>query len=249
MKVEQTARAFAQICKSNGFVQKKKTFYKLCGDGVLQIISAEEKRSPCRTSSTGSSGTPSKTLSISFDLYSIYDHIQAFKLIADSRIPRQFSPYDFYEDADCMADEPRTDYERMMERGFSLLETVTTQEALLDTIEKLSLAHDEVPYYDTDLCGLYLLNGKPKRAWELISGSFTHSWSAFQRTHERLRREDPAAYVKLESAKIDEFTPLVNLWYAILTDNQREIKRYTQENYARNMELLARYDILPCSGE
>lgn len=215
------------MCIAFGFAQKGKAFFRIVGDGVLQVIKCKYQRKiGCDI--------------ISIGLFSMYGYLQPQWLTATGCIPRYSIINCFYQNNIplCFAIQPQAQLDMLSSQVLPWLNSIDTQKELIRAITKLD------PRWNDQLkIGPYLACGEMNHAKKvlrelLIGNSF---WSAGCPQF----CEDPNGMLSL-NVEQGAHQPQA-LLEMISRENPAEIDAYLQANYTRNLAY-AKFCVKPVSA-
>lgn len=205
------------ICVAAGFVRKGKTFFRVWGDGVLQVIQYKYERVFC-----------SEVIVIG--LFSMYDDLQAQWFTARGAIPR-YSVVNCYEQSQMpqvFVPPIGAQIKMLQNRVMQWLNSIDTQKKLITAIRKLD------PRWNDNLkIGPYLACGESNHAKKVIKEiicQHNYAW------HRRMTMQD----VPTEKLLVD-FERGENRFHSLLDlinrGDMSQVDAYLKSNYDRNMRL------------
>lgn len=239
-----TARQFTDLCKSYGFKKLKANYFRCVGDGILQVISTQN-REYMSPNSPYYSSTNRKSNTVSLGFISMYSVIPEY-FFCEYGCAR-FCPANLYgrNCAGCEFMGIQEHYSAMLDKGFDLLNSMKTQKDLLDNAEILSKADSgHILYYQTEYCAPFLICGKPDEAFQLIAGRYTQNTTTFHLNFDSLiSAGNYDEYFQRMNELQSELAPFADLFYAILTKNNKKIEGFLRKNYQQNMQYAEKYQI------
>lgn len=204
------------MCIAFGFTQRGKAFFRIAGDGVLQVIKCKYQRKiGCDI--------------ISIGLFSMYGYLQPQWLTATGCIPRYSIINCFYQNNIplCFAIQPQTQLDMLSSQVLPWLNSIDTQKKLIRAITKL-----DPRWNDRLKIGPYLYCGEINHARKVIREILVNY--DFGNIRQQQYYEDSNGLLFLSTEK-DEDNPQV-LMDMISRDDLDEITAYLKDNYKRNME-------------
>lgn len=204
------------LCTTSGFTQKGKTFFRLVGDGVLQVVKCEYQRNL-------------RGDIISVGLFSMYGYMQPKWFTATGCIPRYSIISCLYQNNIPLtfAIPPQTQLDILEANVLPWLDTINTQKRLISAITKL-----DPRWYDSLKIGPYLACDEINHAKKVIRSILAQH--NFERTYRIKFCEDSQEMLILEPAQGDE--NLHSLLEMISRENLEEIDKYLKVNYERNIK-------------
>lgn len=208
-----------QLCIASGFTQKGKTFFRLVGDGVLQVIKCKYQRN------IGAD-------LISVGLFSMYSDLQPQWLTASGCIPRYSILSCFHGTLTpvTFAIPINTQLDMLESQVLPWLNSIDTQKKLIRAITQL-----DSRWNDRLKIGPYLACGELHHAKKVLREILaSHDFGNLQ---SRKLYEDPSGMLYLKKEQIAE-SPQV-LLDMISRGSADEIHAYLKTSYARNLEYAA----------
>ena len=204
------------LCVASGFAQKGKTFFRIVGDGVLQIIKCKYQRN------LGGD-------IISVGLFSMYGYLKPEWLTTTGSIPRYSIINCFYQNNIPLLFAPplQTQLDMLSSHVLPWLDTLDTQKKLIRAIAKL-----DPRWNDRIKIGPYLACGEINHAKKILREILAHY--DFGRISEKQYCEDSNGMLFL--SKEQEGDNPQALLEMIARENPEEIDNYLKKNYTRNME-------------
>ena len=239
-----TEREFCQMCISRGFSRLAPRFYARCtGDGVYQTIYTGLKKY-MDTDSPYYSKENRKSYCVSIGIRSVYSHYEEHVFIPGKDMGG-YSPADLYRK--CKYSGPfngiEEDYGYMEQVGFDVLDSIDTQEKLLewwDTVQVIDTGHR---IHDIHLVEPLLLCGKRHVAEYEISVSFIQGMDAYisylNRVESGIFSKDNAYEQRIWNSAGKQ----MDLWRWCVGRNKEELCKYIKQNYNRNMAWIQEYGI------
>lgn len=238
-----TEREFSKLCTSRGFARLATRFYARCiGDGVYQTIYTGFREYVDPPPANGSA-TSRKSYYISVGILSIYSNHQEFMFIpgrAPGNRPSQLLSKSRHIG---MFNGIEEEYAIMETAGFDILDTVDTQEAMLDLYEKIEVCDDGEVIHDLALAEPFLLCGRQKDAKIEISTSIAHCVSVYDSYTSRVEAGMQARDASYEQRIRDDLAHMMVLWNLCLGKRDPEIDEYIAENYHRNLAWIRKYGV------
>lgn len=205
-----------KICIASGFTQKGKTFFRLVGDGVLQIIKCKYQRN------LGGD-------IISIGLLSMYGYLQSKWFTASGSIPRYSIINCFYQNNIplILAVPLQTQLDMLDNQVLPWLDSIDTQKKLIRAITKL-----DPRWNDRLKIGPYLACGEMNHAKKVVREILAqHDLGRISRSQ---YCEDSNGLLILK--KEQEGDNLQALLEMITREDPDELNTYLKDNYARNMD-------------
>lgn len=205
-----------QLCIFSGFTSKGKTFFRIVGDGVLQIVKCKHQRSLQRDV-------------IYIGLLSMYDSLQPQWFTASGSIAR-YSIVNCYHQNNMplvFAVPIQTQIDMFCSKVLPWLDTIDTQKKLCRAINTLDRR-----WNDSLKIGPYLACGEVNHAKKVVREILAqHDFSRLQRIQ---YHEESSGERSLQRDQAD--TELQCLLEMIDRADVSEIESYLKANYLRNME-------------
>lgn len=204
-----------RICVTSGFVQKGNTFYRVRGDGVLQLIKHQYERA-------------FQSYFIYIGLFSMYGKLLP-RLFTDRGSIARYSVVNcFNQNAlpQICAPSLETQTAMLCGRVIPWLDTIDTQKKMVTAISRMDRRwNDDLKIWPYLACGE---SNHAKKVIREIIGQHSYAVSTRQGTQdyspnrvtEQVKRDDNALFELLE---------------LIDSANQAEINMYLQQNYERNL--------------
>ena len=204
-----------KLCLESGFQKRGKAYFRIVGDGVLQVIKSEYER-------------VFRAEVINIGLFSMYDVLLPQWFTATGCIPRYSVVNCFYQNNMPLVCAPSYSLQINMlrERVINWLDSIDNQKKLIMAITKLDCRwNDELKIGPYLACGE--INHAKKVVREIV-GQHSFAWESkvaaqddlSKRAIIRHKLEDDALYWLLE---------------LISRENPNEIEAYLKKNYERNM--------------
>lgn len=239
-----TERTFATICLNHGFARLAPRFYSRCiGDGVYQTIFTGFKKY-IDTDSPNYSAQNRKSYYISIGLRSIYSRYDE-SIFIPGKDCGGYRPTDFRKKA--RNSDPfngiEDEYAIMAEGGFDILDSIDTQESLLNWWDQIQISDTGQRIHDLHLVESLLLCGRYYEAETEISMSFIHGMDAFMSYCDHVERGDIQRELSYEQRIWDSANKEMILWRWCIGRNHTKLRQYINANYNRNMEWICKYGI------
>lgn len=250
--VGMTHQEFEKVCKTHGFARQAKHLYVRCvGDGIFQSIYCGFS-AYIDPESPNYSSIKRKSNYISIGIYSLFAQCKMELFDPTERGGGGiYSPNDFCPQNN---DNKRFhgiehEYDKMTDYGFSILDEINTQEALLDFYCKTKVSHTGSRVHSLSLVEPFLMTGRIEDALIELSFHYTHTWVGHTITHSNSPDAWKVTWIsELEDHMEKVLAPTVFLWRAILGKRYQEIYAHLSENYERNISWIAQFDI-PLSND
>lgn len=189
MNYSELIKEFSAMCKARGFSKSGKTFSRCIGDGIYQNISIAENSylSPfCAEYSSTNKTSPC----IKIGFWSMYSFLHPLYFIERKHIGN------FHPENILGISIDRTpfnglsaQYEIMTKTGFDLLDSMTTQNKLVDTIDMLMTAmHGAGLSHSTELAAPYYLCGDRTRALSVLRNLYAQNYITFHHKYDYLKQ-------------------------------------------------------------
>ena len=237
-----TTREFSKMCRQRGFSQKGKVFLRCVGDGILQIITTSGREYIWPTSPEYSSDHR-KSNYIGIDMCSMYSVVPSYFYQFEEHIAR-YRPDYILGERGAFFMGIQHEYQIMMEKGFDFLDSIKTQQQLLDAIlswEVIQSSRPGIPgepiFNNTRLCAPFLICGDYLSALHRLCGAGFYAWSHFLDNNKALRTpEKMELYLQKELEFEREMQESVELINPILGRNKEKLKfllgSYFQNNFS-----------------
>ena len=225
-----SSRDFTKLCQERGFSKKGKVYMRCIGDGVLQLIT---------TADTAYTVSVEKSNYIGINLWSMYADLEDYCFQYDkyfgAYIPeniigqKKFSSFQGIQ----------SEYQIMIETGFDFLDSITTQQKLIDSVLYLqTMQSGKPPHLDTKLCAPFLICGNYAEALSRLCGLYTQNVSAFLEKSRNLRCVEHAEqYIQKELAYENKIKHRFDLLSPVLGNNKDKIKYLLKSYFERNFSL------------
>ena len=220
-----------------GFTRKGKAFFRVQGDGILQVIKFEYER-------------VMDDYDLSIGLFSLYGELLKRWFTSSGCIPRYSIVNLINERTPVISKEingmvydyvisPKKQIEILIEKGIPWLNEMQTQEDLIEGIWRF-----DDGWNDSLKIAPFLMTNQEKKAIRVISSILQQhlpviyqispgreEWPEFEWEEEHIQR-----YENLFPGKDKEF---LNLHRMINRNDEREIRAYLMKNYEQNMQYAA----------
>lgn len=205
-----------QRCIASGFAQRGKTFFRLVGDGVLQVIKCKYQRNLGREI-------------IFVGLCSMYSYLHPQRFTASTNIPRYSIANCFYQNNVPLvfAIPFQIQLDMLSSQVLPWLDSIDTQKKLIQAITKL-----DPRWNDRLKIGPYLACGEINHAKKVVREMLAQH--DFGRISRNQYCEDSNGLLILKREQGDD-SPL-DLLNMIDRGNPDEINAYLKGNYAKNIE-------------
>ena len=226
-----------------GFIRRGGAFFRIQGDGVLQVIKFEYER-------------VMEEYDLSVGLFSLYGELLQQWFTSGGCIPR-YSVVNFINERNPIISESRNDvvYERMIspeeqieiliDKGVPWLDEIKTQRQLAEGICWFDKQDGKEVLWNDDLkIAPFLASEQKNKAIRVISAILQqhvpviyklppgrNEWPELEWQDEDIHR-----YEKLFPGKDEKF---LNLYRLIKREDEEEIREYLMKNYNRNMQYAA----------
>ena len=204
-----------KLCIASGFTRKGQTYFRVIGDGVLQVIKCKYERNL-------------RGDIISVGLFSMYGYMQPQWFTASGSIPR-YSIANCYDQNNMplvFAVSLQTQLDMLSRKVLPWLDSIDTQKKLIRAISKLD------PRWNDGLkIGPYLACGEHNHAKKVIREIL--SQHDFARMNRSLDIEDPGGLTFLKREQEDD--DLYEMMEMISREDYGAVNTYLKRNYERNM--------------
>lgn len=252
-----TQREFTKICKDNGFARVAPNIYARCvGDGVLQKI--DTSRMEYITENIGTEEVPiycfhQKSKYITFGFSSLYTKWDECCFQPDRYPDLCYAPSVFVEKKHSYTSFLGFDdhCRIMQEAGFSRLNEITTQDALLNAKADFDRrmygtdpANGQKWVHTISVAEPLMVCQRWDEAMYEVCRHYTHSRESFHHNYDSLKvQNDLQQYYLEEERYLRKLEDARFLWHVLLVMDKVKIESYLQENLARNTEYAKKYGI------
>lgn len=231
---------FNRMCREWGDGKRKSTYVRCIGDGILQTISTSPFRIYISPFSPYYSKNRRKSNYISIGLWSMYCPLPEI-LFDPQNSFGQFTTENFRGKKFLNFNGIEDDYIFMIEKGFSILDSIKTQKKLIEITQFLYTAEfGGVGPAQIDLCEPYLKCGQLVEALERVGSYYASRWAMFHETADEISAEEYSA--KEKELRLDTHEIAV-LWSMIATRDKDRIEDYLKSNYIKNVGYAKKYGI------
>ena len=237
-------REFSKMCIKHGFLCRAPRFYVRCiGDGIYQTIyTGFKKYIPPDSPSYSPEKRKSYYISIGIrSLYSQYDE----RVFSSDKDSGGYSPADLNKKCkhSGLFHGIESDYRYMDCGGFNVLDTITTQEKLLEWWDAIQVIDTGSRIHDLHLVEPLLLCGNINCAEVEISISYIQCMDAYISYLDHVRCGRFIKDNSYEQRIRNSLSEQLQLWRWCAGRNKEELNEYLQANYARNMAWVQKYGI------
>lgn len=224
-------RAAEQNCRKRGFVKCGANWYRLHGQGLLQVVTFNGI--PERTTDASFSYKPT----VAFVVYSMYDHIPWINFpVSRARrdvIPNIMAGVFASKAADASFLGPDSEAVYMNELVFPFLDEMITHNQLADLLEAADRwKGGRVRMNDRNKLIPYLLSGKLPEVVGTINAIEVQNQQAYLLNCKTVKSYDPIAQKQKMKA---ELAPLISLRENILSQNEQGIIDLLLSDYHKNI--------------
>jgi len=223
---------YNKLFSQHGFKRYKGSYYKYVGNGVLQQIRTDEKERLSRDAPTYSKAHRFDNIVVIY-LYSLYSD-ESTSSFFEKGLP---SPLRLYTDEllgihcnSIFFDGIESDINKMEEKGFSILESIDTRQAMIDAYEPFAVGDSKL----LKMFSPYLYCGYIEKARAALDGLFCWNVDAIMSKRLQLPSESENLYKQL-CEKAEWFYRLRRLTYPV---NEHEASAYLDANFRRNYSLI-----------
>lgn len=212
-----------KVCIASGFTQKGQSFFRLIGDGVLQVIKCKYERKL-------------RGDIIYIGLFSMYSDLQPQWFTASGCIPRYSITNCYYQNNIPLvfAIPMRTQIDMLGSQVIQWLDSIDTQKKLIRAISKLDPRWNDI----LKVCP-YLVCGEHNHAKKAIREILSQHDFLRSNGYQYIEDSNGLTFLKREQEDVN----LSVLLEMISNGAANEINSYLKENYARNM-VCARFCML-----
>ena len=238
MKQSESMKTFIAMCAEHGFSRRGKMFCRCIGDGIFQKISVacQDYMSP---SSPAYSAAQRKSPCVHFGFWSMYSAIHELYF----EEPRVLGP--FYPE-NLLGERFRTDIfmglptqvQIMEEKGFPLLDSITTQKRLVEESRRLYTLEFNSVCHQITLSAPMLLCEEEYPALALLYGLYAENWLGFHASYDHLRDEGKVdEYLAKEREYQEDMSELTRFLNMVVGHRKEELRTYFLENLQKNTQL------------
>lgn len=237
------------LCVANGFACKGKAFFRIFGDGVLQVLAYRKERHTMNPI-------------IYVGLFSLYGEIRKQWVTSVGCIPR-YAVYGLYCDWNeyicCLTNGPLVSkqIEVLENQGLPWLDTITTQAALAEAICRLDCARasditlnslsgsfnsvstmscaSSIIWNDDLKIAPFIKSGQYDKAMQVVNAIRQQHLQAREGNREKMSPEEYSQHISKQD-RINE--SLYRTLQMIEKNDMQEIKEYMDSNYENNCKLL-----------
>lgn len=240
----ETERDFGKACLAHGFARLARRLYARCiGDGIYQTIYTGF-RDYISTDSPNYSNENRKDYYISIGIRSLYSSLleDAF---ADNRGIGGYRPGDLLHKCKYSGqfNGIEEEYSFMEQGGFDVLDSVNSQEEILELWDAIQTTADGNRIHDPILVEPLLLCRRKNEAEYEISTNIVQSTDAYMSYMDRVECGYLAKDSAYETRYWDKMRRQLNLWKLIARDRHDGLDHYISENYSRNLSWAKQYGI------
>ncbi len=230
---------FDIACKARGFKRCKTTYARCIGDGVLQILFVGG-RTYISPHSPYYSSSARKSNYLSIGLWSMYSNLPEF-LFEPGAHAGQFTVENFRGNKFIEFMGIIDDHRFMLEKGLNLLDTIQTQESLIQVAQSLYTAEfGGVGPAQIDLCEPLLKCGRYTEALDRVGSFYASQWVMFHQSANTLSLDE---YRANEGKMLSKTRKIADIWRMIATNNHEDIEEYLKSNYEQNIGFTEKYKI------
>lgn len=253
MTTNSEKQEFASLCVQNGFRRQGSTFSRCIGDGIYQNISIAGSDYVCHDS-PAYSPTRRKSTCIEFGFWSMYADLPEYYFQAVDR-PHvvSFSPENMvgirYSMQTFMGFAHQCEIMRTV--GFPMLNSVTTQQSLLDVTYRLQRAEcgKVLMPQSSFLCAPLYLSGDREAAENQLACLYAYNWLGFHITNDHLKEEGQTEnYLHLEQQCQSDMQSVSTLLRLMVGKREQEILEHFHAALERNVNAARRNGIPFCNG-
>ena len=210
------------------------------GDGVLQLIT---------TADTAYTVSVEKSNYIGINLWSMYADLEDYCFQYDKYFG-QYTPENIIGQKFSSFQGIQSEYQIMIEKGFDFLDSITTQQKLIDSVLYLQTIQSGKPLHlDTKLCAPFLICGNYEEALSRLCGLYTQNISAFLEKSSNLRCiEHAKQYVQKELDYENKIKHRFDLLSPVLGKNKGQIN-YLLKGYLKKNLSLTKENGIPFSKD
>ena len=223
---------FAELCIEYGFSKKGKAYSRCIGDGIYQNLSivSISKKSPY----------------IKIGIWSMYSDLSPIFFNDRKNIGSYFPENLIGNRLDSSSFMGiQNEYEIMKQTGFSILDSITTQEQLLVTIYELQkIQYGSVLPHQIELCAPHILCGEYIEALNHLYGIYAQNWLNFHCKYDGLKNIGHfEEYIQTENDFEHEMESVTVFLHNLLGRKDRAINAYMLDCLKENIRLAKENDI------
>ena len=240
----ETERDFAKACLIRGFSRLARRLYVRCiGDGVYQTIYTGF-RDYISIDSPLYSDENRKSYYVSIGLRSLYSSLREDDF-ADNRGVGGYRPGDLLQKCKYSGrfNGIEEEYSFMEQCGFDTLDTIDTQERLLELWDAIQTTADGNKIHDPQLVEPLLLCRKKDEAEYEISTHIAQSTDAYMSYLDRVECGYLTKDSSYETRYWNKMRHELKLWRMIAWYHHDDLGRHVAENYNRNLMWAKQYGI------
>ena len=219
-----------EICAANGFARKGKAFFRVIGDGVLQVLKFEKE-------------LHGDYYSLSFGMFSMYGELKKQWFSAKGCIPRYYivnlvglsTPSTFVpteKEFYAKVDSPREQLDILRTKGLPWLNGITTQKHLVEGLCYLdTIRHSAVRWNDCEKFAPFLYSGDLENAQKVVDSILEQHHFAQERNRQTM---DASAYARYCALIKEEDEHLIEKKMLLMADTTA-IQKYLAANYSQNI--------------
>ena len=244
MQEDRTFLEIEKLCKENGFYKRRNAFFRVYGDGIVQILQYEKKKRPY------------PRIDLMLGLYSMYGEIDPRELTSARCVCRYATNWlkpgakeGFFRKAVCGGQYTgdwiyEVDVVFTKEHIIPMLNGLKTQQELAETLCYLDRYAGEFTYGPVIWNDLYkyysyLRSGNLKLAQKAINAIVDQRESAKEWRRQTFSPEDFEAYVNHIKDEDDWYKRLKEL---AESENVCAINEYLENNYRNNLKLVQAFN-------
>ena len=230
---------FTSACIKHGFSKKGRVFSRCIGNAIYQNLSIDMSDCVTANSSEGFHARR-KVPFIRIGIWSMYSNLPSF-YFTDRKHIGSFYP----ENLKGTRFDARAfmgihgELEIMLSTGFDFLNSITTQERLIEITHTLQyVQHGFVLPHQLELCAPYILCNKYAEALNHLYGIYAQNWLNFHAKYDNYKNSGLFdEYIKRENDFESEMHHITSLLYNILGQKKEEINAYLCTCLRENVRL------------
>ena len=239
-----TESDFKKLCETHGFARLAPHFYARCyGDGVYQTIFTGFKEYLCPASASYSENCrKSNYISIGIrSMYSCYNE----DIFVPGKNAGGYRPADFLNKRKNSVPFNGIDeeYDIMNAVGFEILDTIATQESLIEWWRAVHVTDTGKHIHDFQLVAPLILCEYIDDAETEICVSYMQHMSSLQSYLNHVKQGNILHNSAYEQSVRRQTDTEMALWKHLISRRYNELNMYLKENYLRNMSWVCKYEI------
>lgn len=213
---------FKTACIANGFHRRGTAFFRIIGDGVLQVLKYDKSRVPYNPI-------------LLVGLFSLYGEIDPFWLTSRGCIPRYWvytliCPFEPTTKFILSGPEMKEQMAVLTEQGFLWLDSITDQATLVDAICKLDISmRGSISWNDMEKFAPFLSCNNFTSAEKVIQAHIEQYLSARERNSNHINEATVERYLT-DMHKFEELLEMVQ------NKDVEKMQMFLSKNYSQNIQ-------------